>query len=202
MKLFNEYKDLFTADELANVWGSTVCQANWRYGQTSRPDLELQFPMWFQEYWNCWKQEWFPVAPVEFINCIHERFIDVVKKETEYDDWILTRSMIAGNTFGLDGDVHQDWMKPNESRTGVLYLNGDWQDNWGGETVIYNEENKSQMEISKIEHGKLVTFDGYNSHIGKGPQRRCPRLRCIFAIQVTKRDAFKKWAGEQLKVDL
>ena len=107
MKLFNEYKDLFTADELANVWGSTVCQANWRYGQTSRPDLELQFPMWFQEYWNCWKQEWFPVAPVEFINCIHERFIDVVKKETEYDDWILTRSMIAGNTFGLDGDAQK-----------------------------------------------------------------------------------------------
>ena len=196
MKLFNEYKDLFTADELANVWGSTVCQANWRYGQTSRPDLELQFPMWFQEYWNCWKQEWFPVAPVEFINCIHERFIDVVKKETEYDDWILTRSMIAGNTFGLDGDVHQDWMKPNESRTGVLYLNGDWQDNWGGETVIYNYKSKDEDDIPYFEdvkelkrvtpkQGRIVVFDGRYWHTAEQPTKN---IRCIINMNIDKSD--------------
>lgn len=198
LKLFNEYRNLFTSQELANLWGGTVCQPNWRYGQTSRPDLDLQFPMWFQEFWSPWEQKYFDEETKNYVEVVKNKFYETLPA----GDWVLTRSMVSGNTFGLDGDIHQDWIKPNESMTGVLYLNGDWQDNWGGETIIYNEDDKTQIEISKVEHGKLITFDGYNSHIGKGPQRRCPRLRCIFALQAVRKEPFIEWAGEKLKVDL
>jgi len=108
------------------------------------------------------------------------------------DEYTLVRSMLAGNTYGQDGDIHDDWLVPGESLTGVLYLNRRWQDNWGGETVVYNREDLSQVEISKFEAGKLIVFDGSNPHIGKGPQRACGELRCIIAVQAIKHDAWQK----------
>ena len=100
--------------------------------------------------------------------------------------------MLAGNTFGQDGDIHTDWPKLGESLTGVLYLNRNWNDNWGGETIVYDKNNTDYCEISKLQAGKLIVFDGANPHIGKGPQRACGELRSIIAVQAVKTDAWNK----------
>lgn len=55
---------------------------------------------------------------------------------------------------------HRDSFRGQANRmvTTVLYLNPDWQENWGGELVLYNEADT--MEIARIlpEIGKLVVF--------------------------------------------
>lgn len=183
-KLITEYKDWVDEDALRNLWGSTVCQGHWKFGQKSNDDTV--YPMWFQTFFHTFQQEY--MEPVnEVAKEIGDRFLEICGK-----DYTLVRNMLAGNTFGQDGDVHDDWPNLEESLTGVLYLNRNWNDNWGGETIVYDKNNLDYCEISKFQAGKLIVFDGANPHIGKGPQRACGELRSIIAVQAVKTDEWKK----------
>jgi hypothetical protein len=184
MSLITEYPDWVDENMLKNLWGSTVCQPRWFFGQKSNNDTV--YPMWGQGFYDGFKGE-YKEDTNEWVREVGDRFLDICG-----DEYTLVRSMLAGNTFGQDGDIHDDWLVPGESLTGVLYLNRRWEDNWGGETVVYNREDRSQTEISKLEAGKLIVFDGSNPHIGKGPQRACGELRCIIAVQAVKQDAWQK----------
>lgn len=184
MSLITEYRGWVDESTLRNLWGSTVCQPRWYFGQKSNDDTV--YPMWAQGYYDGFKGE-YKEDTQQWIREVGDRFLDICG-----DEYTLVRSMLAGNTYGQDGDIHDDWLVPGESLTGVLYLNRRWQDNWGGETVVYNREDRSQVEISKLEAGKLIVFDGSNPHIGKGPQRACGELRCIIAVQAIKQDAWQK----------
>lgn len=55
---------------------------------------------------------------------------------------------------------HRDSFRGNANRmvTTVLYLNPNWQDDWGGELVIYNEESTEKLATITPEIGKLVIF--------------------------------------------
>lgn len=184
MSLITEYKDWVDEQTLINLWGSTVCQPLWRFGQKSNNDTV--YPMWMQGFYDTFNGK-YKEDTNGWVREIGDRFMDICG-----DDYVLIRSMLSGNTFGQDGDIHDDWQIPGESLTGVLYLNSRWEDNWGGETVVYNREDLNQVEISKFEAGKLIVFDGSNPHIGKGPQRICGELRCIIAVQAVKQDAWQK----------
>ena len=184
MGLITEYYNFVDENTLKNLWGSTVCQPRWFFGQKSNNDTV--YPMWGQGFYDTFKGEYKEDAN-EWIREVGDRFLKICG-----DEYTLVRSMLAGNTFGQDGDIHDDWLVPGESLTGVLYLNRRWEDNWGGETVVYNREDRNQAEISKFEAGKLIVFDGSNPHIGKGPQRACGELRCIIAVQAVKQDAWQK----------
>lgn len=184
MSLITEYRDWVDEPTLKNLWGSTVCQPKWFFGQKSNNDTV--YPMWGQGFYDGFKGE-YKEDTNEWVREVGDRFLDICG-----DEYTLVRSMLAGNTFGQDGDIHDDWLVPGESLTGVLYLNRRWEDNWGGETVVYNRLDRSQTEISKLEAGKLIVFDGSNPHIGKGPQRACGELRCIIAVQAVKQDAWQK----------
>ncbi len=187
--LITEHHNFLTEGELQEVWALCVCSDNWRFGQKSNNDTV--YPMWFQGYYDTFSKEYKPGIP-EIIVKIGDRFVDLIG-----EDYCLVRNMLAGNTFGQDGDIHDDWLTPNESVTGVLYLNRRWEDNWGGETIVYNEQNVP--EISKFEAGKLITFDGSYPHIGKGPQRACGELRCILAMQAVKVEAWQEHLDKQRK---
>jgi hypothetical protein len=184
MSLITEYRDWVDEPTLKNLWGSTVCQPKWFFGQKSNNDTV--YPMWGQGFYDGFKGE-YKEDTNEWVREVGDRFLDICG-----DEYTLVRSMLAGNTFGQDGDIHDDWLVPGESLTGVLYLNRRWEDNWGGETVVYNRLDRSQAEISKLEAGKLIVFDGSNPHIGKGPQRACGELRCVIAVQAVKQDAWQK----------
>ncbi|MDX1346646.1 MAG: 2OG-Fe(II) oxygenase [Thiomicrorhabdus chilensis] len=46
----------------------------------------------------------------------------------------------------------------NRMVTTVLYLNPNWQSDWGGELVIYDEGSSCQLAVIPPEMGKLVVF--------------------------------------------
>jgi len=184
MSLITEYKDWLNVDTMKWIWATTVCQPRWFFGQKSNSGTV--YPMWGQAFYDTFNGK-YKDDTNEHIREAGDLFMDICG-----DEYIMVRSMLSGNTFGQDGDIHDDWLVPGESLTGVLYLNPGWEDNWGGETVIYNREDTSQVEISKFEPNKLIVFDGSNPHIGKGPQRACGELRCILAMQAVKQDAWQK----------
>jgi len=187
LSLITEHKDFVSVEDLQALWAMCVCSDNWRFGQKSNNDTV--YPMWFQAYYDTFRAEYKEGIPQEIIN-IGDRFINLVGNE-----YSLVRNMMAGNTFGQDGDIHDDWLHEGESMTGVLYLNRRWNDNWGGETLVYGAD--GSVEISKFEAGKLIVFDGSNPHIGKGPQRACGELRCILAMQAVKTDVWQEHLDKQ-----
>ena len=187
MNLITEHRDFVSVEELQAIWAMCVCSDNWRFGQKSNNDTV--YPMWFQGYYDTFRAEYKEGIPHQIID-IGDRFIDLIGRE-----YSLVRNMIAGNTFGQDGDIHDDWLHEGESMTGVLYLNRRWNDNWGGETLVYGAD--GSVEISKFEAGKLIVFDGSNPHIGKGPQRACGELRCILAMQAVKTDVWQEHLDKQ-----
>lgn len=191
--LITEYKDFLTEYQLQQIWGHHVCQAKWKFGQKSNNDTV--YPMWFQHYYNC-----IMGGHIGYTDDVHpfakevgDRFLDIIEITEPY---VLIRNMIAGNTFGQDGDIHKDWVNPGESITGVLYLNRRWEDNWGGETIVYREDSRD-CEISKFEAGKLVIFDSERPHIGHGPQRACGELRCIIAVQAVTKVAWDRMVDKK-----
>ena len=189
--LITEHKDFISETELQTLWALCVCSDNWRFGQKSNNDTV--YPMWFQGYYDTFRSQYKPGIPEKIVE-VGDRFIDLIGEE-----YCLVRNMLAGNTFGQDGDIHDDWPTAGESITGVLYLNRRWEDNWGGETLVYNNDNTSEVVISKFEAGKLITFDGSNPHIGKGPQRACGELRCILAMQAVKVNVWQEHLDKQRK---
>ena len=56
--------------------------------------------------------------------------------------------------------IHRDSFKGQANRmvTTVLYLNPGWQTDWGGELVLYNDEQTKQIARISPELGKMVIF--------------------------------------------
>lgn len=48
--------------------------------------------------------------------------------------------------------------RANRMVTTVLYLNPDWQADWGGELVVYNEDSSAQLTTVTPEIGKMMIF--------------------------------------------
>ena len=189
-KLITEYPNWVEPNGVGALWHHTVSQPKWRFGQKSHNDTI--FPMWFQAFYDTFRDQW--TTDYEDLHELARAWNELIG-----DEYKMVRIMLSGNTYGQDGDIHDDWQVPGESLTGVLYLNTRWQDNWGGETVVYDRNNPNYCEISKLQAGKLIVFDGSNPHIGKGPQRNCGELRCIIAIQSVKTDAWQKHLDKMKK---
>jgi len=189
--MFTEYKDWITNGKHSEVLGELILRARWKFGQVSDNEIEPNFPMWFQNFYDPRSKAWGTDVP-EVAKELTEEFMKLVP-----ENYILVRSMASANTFGLDGDWHTDWPDPDTSITGVLYTDRNWERNWGGETVFVDADGK--MVASEYEPRKLITFDGSIPHIGKGPQRRCKEMRSILAFQAVDGDVLEKRMQLNLK---
>src|SRR6056300_1498319 len=98
MSLITEYRDWVDEPTLRNLWGSTVCQPHWFFGQKSNNDTV--YPMWGQAFFDTFNGKW-KHDTNEYIITAGENFLNLIGEE-----YLLVRSMLAGNTFGQDGDIH------------------------------------------------------------------------------------------------
>tara|TARA_R110000823_G_scaffold97570_2_gene211894 strand:+ start:2276 stop:2812 length:537 start_codon:yes stop_codon:yes gene_type:complete len=173
----HEFKGYLTEQELKIINTECVIQAKWRFGQKSNEDS--RFPMWFQNFYITQAKKFKDDAP-SIIEDIAKRAL-INEFPANYE---LIRVMIAGNTYGQDGDWHTDHPS-NDHSTLIIYLNEQWDRSWGGETVIYDPGAMRTHHIFP-DPGKGVLFNSNLPHIGYGPSRSCGKLRSIFAMQACK----------------
>lgn len=163
--------NFITAEELEVFDKNIITAPRWQWGQ--RSNNNTLYPMWFQPYYGRGRwEDWVPQTVKE----IAYRFLNM------HPGAKLNRAMMAGNTFGLDGDIHRDWQQPGH-KTLVAYVNKEWDIHWGGETVIYSHELEILNTVKPVP-GRAIIFDSNLPHIGKDPARRSGALRCILAIQI------------------
>lgn len=107
----------------------------------------------------------------------------------------LNRVYINGYTFGTDGYIHKDdpfisydASYPKESpycETVIVYLNEEWDPNWGGETAIFNKE-KEIVKSVLPKMGRVLVFDGQKLHASRPLSRSCDVLRKVLVFKTTQ----------------
>jgi SM-20-related protein len=100
----------------------------------------------------------------------------------------LMRCYANGYPSGAEGGVHLDSLEPNHF-TAIYYPHPAWDPDWGGETVLFNNDRSDIVASVYPRPNRLVIFRGNVPHVARGVTRRCQELRITLmfktAAQVT-----------------
>lgn len=81
----------------------------------------------------------------------------------------------------VTSNVHWTHTHINENVL-LYYVNMEWKDQWGGETLFFDKSNKDIIFGSRFIPGRLIWFDGEIPHTIKQPSRIAPKFRFTISI--------------------
>lgn len=184
MQLQNEDLDI-----LKNIIGRYV-NSGLTYGWKAKSDLSYD-----QGHWN--KQiirnsQYFPcdmsLTPFLSRHPEIERLWKIINFAVGGSRGLL-RVYINGYTYGTDGYAHTDEHginsihgKNSAAETAVVYLNKEWDIDWCGETVIF-DDNKEITASVLPKYGRVLVFNSDMLHAARPLSRACTKLRTILAIK-------------------
>ena len=96
----------------------------------------------------------------------------------------LTRSYANRQTFGTEGYIHTDTER-DEDYTCLVYMDPEWDVNWGGETAFYSKDMKEIVKSVIPSYGRAAIFKGNIPHCAKPVSRICPVARTTLMFKVT-----------------
>ena len=95
-------------------------------------------------------------------------FFDTVADKIPNKDLVLTDAYINSESYGDQTFIHKDSNDPDY--TALIYVVKDWDVNYGGETVYYDEKDEPVLTILP-KRGRVVISDSRVGHVGKPPNR-------------------------------
>lgn len=129
----------------------------------------------------------------DFENVVAKEVWDWVKENVpEFRNKILLRCYMNAHTYGIEGYFHKDSERNNE-KTMVLYIvNGNWDKDWGGETVFAENEDLVNSVLPK--QNRAIVFDSNIDHCARGVTKAFTGLRKTFMFKARDRrsDNFEK----------
>lgn len=165
-----QYANVLTSSEFEQAVNLTRYSNKWSFHQNSNVD-DSGFTFWYLELSDC----------DFFTRVVADRIRSLTNTDFEVD-----RVYANGQTHGLCGNLHRDRQlhEDGEYRTFLIYLHPEWELAWGGNTVIYDEVNGTELSVPpKPNHA--VFFDSKMLHVGMEPSRHCKQLRTTVAFKVT-----------------
>ena len=155
----------------------------------ARPEVDISNNYWTHQLYNFTPvedPEYFDNSGLEGSNNplyleILE-YLEAVCPKMPKRDWLYSayiNCLKAGDTPGVHVDAPY-WIE--ENRTVLLYLNPEWNPNYGGETIFYDHRLEAQRIVSPIP-GRVVIFDGRVPHSGRPPTNRYPINRYIISFK-------------------
>lgn len=120
------------------------------------------------------------------------------------DTWNLIKNKLGGNlglyscsvsanTFGTEGNPHFDFQNRERAKahiTILIYCNKEWEINWAGETLFFDENNEISGGVIP-KPGRVVVMYEDPYHVGRSVSRICPSDRRVLV--------FKLWNESLLK---
>lgn len=168
-------------DDLANELNLLISNSDWKYGWRSNNTMG----------YGHWNMDFTKAGPSNGIDV--ERRVKPVElqkawnhlKNNYFPEATLLRCYANSHTFGVEGYPHTDSLRSCDY-TAVVYLNKSWRREWGGETILYKDDDIEHAEIPKF--NKVLIFPGNQWHVAKAPSRICPdlRLTLMFKFSVEK----------------
>jgi hypothetical protein len=155
--------------ELADTTHAHIKSNGWKYGW--RSNTKMGFPHWNQDFGKATLENGLDISSKipEPLSTVWNHL-----RVQYFSDVILLRCYANGHTFGVEGYPHCDSERDGD-RTMVIYMNKVWRREWGGETVVYNEDGIAHAESPSYNTG--LVLPGNQMHVAKSVSRVCPDLR-------------------------
>jgi hypothetical protein len=178
----NSVHNNFFPDTLADQLFKYVNDIKWTYGWKSHAGADYA-------HWN------FDIAGGTAYNGLDvaDRLRGPVQdawnfiKDTHLTNHTLIRCYANAHTYGVEGYPHTDSRRDHDT-TVVVYMNKNWKRQWGGETVIFNDDDIELAAMPKF--NRALIFNGNQWHCARGVTRICPdqRRTIMFKCAVTNAD--------------
>ena len=97
-------------------------------------------------------------------------------------DYEMERAYLNAHTHGIEPHIHRD----DGDVTFIYYPRMDWKNEWGGGTVIYDNEVSNITDHINYKGNRLIKFDAHLPHQAQPVSRECYQLRTcvVFKIKV------------------
>src|SRR5579872_2446439 len=93
------------------------------------------------------------------------------------------RAYVNCSVHGDGYYAHRDCAPHEQHVTALYYANLEWQTDWGGETIYYNDEEEAEIVVMP-RPGRLVIARGAVLHRGTVPTRTCFEERYTLAYKL------------------
>ncbi|MFO1248072.1 MAG: 2OG-Fe(II) oxygenase [Alphaproteobacteria bacterium] len=97
------------------------------------------------------------------------------------------RAYVNSSVYGDSYFTHRDCSAHRKHVTALYYANLEWQPDWGGETIFYNDNEDAEVVVSP-KPGRLVVARGAILHRGTVPTRSCHTERYTIAYKLLSGD--------------
>lgn len=176
--LKNTIPKFFNEQQLQAVWHEFNTNPRWQYRQMSGGK-------WFWWYMFLGPEQFRGNDQEQWKNCTAPIWKELYDKVCNYagSNFIPYRYIVNGQTLGQEGYPHSDFARNLENRSTFLgYLNMEWNHEWQGDTVFYNNKEMTERDRITPAPGLLVEYDSRIVHQGTPPI--VPNvLRVTLAIQ-------------------
>ena len=173
-------KDNAVDKELLDAAMYFINKANWSYGWPSNKDMP--YGHWNVDFTHTTKNNStdvttrLPPVLMPIWQGVNQAFFGGQAR--------LVRCYANRHTFGTEGYIHTDTER-DEDQTCVVYLDKDWDPNWGGETSFYSKDLKEIVKSVIPAYGRTAVFKGNIPHCAKPVSRICPKVRTTLMFKVT-----------------
>ena len=93
------------------------------------------------------------------------------------------RAYVNSSMYGDSYYVHRDCPENESHVTALYYANLEWQTDWGGETIYYNDDYDAELVVSP-RPGRVIIARGAILHRGTVPTRTCYEERLTLAYKL------------------
>jgi Rps23 Pro-64 3,4-dihydroxylase Tpa1-like proline 4-hydroxylase len=150
-----------------------INNSGWKYGWRSTRDKTIPFAHWHQDL----KQK-----DADEVGLIAE--ISQSLQKQYFQDSYLLKSYVNAHSYGTEGYPHIDSTIDGD-QTLVVYLNKEWKKEWGGESLIYDNDDIIFAQLPKFNTGLL--FNSELWHCARGVTRICPEIRTTLVFKFAKK---------------
>jgi hypothetical protein len=98
------------------------------------------------------------------------------------------RAYVNSSVYGDSYFIHRDCPENENHVTALYYANLEWETDWGGETIFYNDAYDAELVVSP-RPGRVVVARGAILHRGSVPTRTCYEERLTLAYKLNSGDS-------------
>ena len=110
-----------------------------------------------------------------------------VEREITRGRCAIERMYVNAYSYGDCPTIHVDNLEAGHF-TVLYYANYEWDANWSGETVFYNDTRDEIIRAVYPKPGRIVSFDSRIPHVAREPNRICPVIRYTIAMKLYLKD--------------
>lgn len=166
--------DLFSGRQVQEIF-SSIHQPVYKFGQKSNPGDSFGF--WIAHITQEVRDS---VPPLRAL-------WEVLDARINEGRCGIERMYVNAYNYGDCPTVHADHTEPGHF-TVLYYANPEWNANWSGETVFYNESRDEIVKSVFPKPGRVVAFDSRIPHVAREPNRICPVVRYTIAVKLEPRN--------------